>query len=426
MSKMQNNDFEFTGDKKHYTPTPHTQEELDAIDYVLPIKKKRKRHFRKKVSTGTITDINKEAEAIDYIYARPHSKRKDRKKRIKKTIITIICVVLGLIIAGAGTVFVFNEVGKSAMHNYEDMNIEPSPDVEKVESVENSGRTICYDGKTYAFNEKVATVVLMGIDNKEDEFSTDKIIGTGGQADAIYIAVIDTLKDKVSILGVSRDTMVDVNLYNTSGDFVKTENMQLCLSYAYGNGGASSCENTIVSLERLFYGLPFNTYFSFDTNALEILTDTIGGVTLTAKTDFYSYREQRTVSAGETVTLFGEDATQYIRTRDLEAIDSNNDRMIRQKQFMTAFLSRIWDSVKSNPALVLDLYGTIDDYSTTNLTTAKMTYLASTALSSLNSYSEIEFYNVPGTVKTGEYAEFYVDQDGLMELLLDLFYIEVS
>ena len=58
--------------------------------------------------------------------------------------------------------------------------------------------------------------------------------------------------------------------------------------------------------------------------------------------------------------------------------------------------------------------------------TRKMTYLASTAIPSLGSYTEIEFINVPGQVTKGEYAEFIVDQDGLMEVMLDLFYIKVD
>ncbi len=421
MSKIHNNDFESTKDKIAQPPMPVTQEDFDSIEYVMPVSKK-KRCKRKNL---TIPDINKEAEAIEYVYAKPQSKRKKKKKKLKRVLITILCIILGLVIATAGTIFVFNEVGKSAMHNYEDMNIEPAPDVEKVESIENSGKTITYDGKTYTFNEKVATVVLMGIDEDKSD-NPEEVIGTAGQADAIYIAVIDTLHSKVSILGVSRDTMADVNVYNVDGEFVKTDNMQICLSYAYGDGKHTSCENTVTSLERMFYGLPFNTYFSFDTEAFKTLTDTIGGVTITTQSDFYSSYYKRDIYAGEEITLYGSDALFYIRSRDMKKLDSNNDRMARQKQFMTAFLSEIWDSVKSDPTLVVNLYSTIDDYSTTNLTTSKMTYLATTAISGLDSYKEIEFINVPGTVKKGEYAELIVDQNALMEIMLDLFYVEVG
>lgn len=426
MNNTPNNGFEPTKPTTLGLESKPTQQELDSIEYITPIpKSKHKRKHRSSKGSSLPVDQSTKDDANDFIYARHHSKKSKIKKKAIKVLIIILCVLLSLVIVAASTIFVFNSVGKSAMHNYDDMTIEPSPEIDKIEQVENSGKTITYNGKTYSFNEDVTTVALMGIDIKDFE-NTDKVVGEGGQADAIYIAVIDTKADKVTILGVSRDTMVDVNVYNTEGGFLRTENMQLCLSYAYGDGAHTSCENTLTSLERLFYGMQYDTYFSIDTRALETLTDTVGGVTVTSLVDFYSDYYNRTIKVGETVTLHGHDATMYIRSRDLEELDSNNDRMARQKQFMTAFLSQIWGSVKSNPAVIADLYGTISDNSTTNLTPSKMTYLTTTAISMLDSYKEIEFLNIPGTVKKGEYAEFIVDENALMEIMLDLFYVDVT
>lgn len=426
MNNTPNNGFEPTKPTTLGLESKPTQQELDSIEYITPIpKSKHKRKHRSSKGSSLPVDQSTKDDANDFIYARHHSKKSKIKKKAIKVLIIILCVLLSLVIVAASTIFVFNSVGKSAMHNYDDMTIEPSPEIDKIEQVENSGKTITYNGKTYSFNEDVTTVALMGIDIKDFE-NTDKVVGEGGQADAIYIAVIDTKADKVTILGVSRDTMVDVNVYNTEGGFLRTENMQLCLSYAYGDGAHTSCENTLTSLERLFYGMQYDTYFSIDTRALETLTDTVGGVTVTSLVDFYSDYYNRTIKVGETVTLYGNDATMYIRSRDLQELDSNNDRMARQKQFMTAFLSQIWGSVKSNPAVIADLYGTISDNSTTNLTPSKMTYLTTTAISMLDSYKEIEFLNIPGTVKKGEYAEFIVDENALMEIMLDLFYVDVT
>ncbi len=422
MSEMQNNDFEYTGNKKPITQNP-TQKELDSIEYVIPQPKKKKRHKKSHSKKHTEAHHSSEqTDSIEYIYARPHKK----KNKALKVLLIILCVFLAIVIALAGTIFIFNEVGESAMHNYKDVEIEPAPEIENIEDVKDGGKTITYNGDTYAFNEKVATVVMMGIDTGKKGEAIENIIGANGQADAIYIAVIDTSNNKVTILGVSRDAMVDVNVYNTSGEFLRTENMQLCLSYAYGDGKHTSCENTIVSLERLFYGLPFDTYFSFDIPAIGLATDAIGGVTITSDAEFYSSYYGRTIFPGETVTLYGNDATAYVRTRDINELDSNNARMGRQKQFMSAFIAEIFSSVKSDPSLVVDLYKTIESNSTTNLTPAKMTYLATTAISGLDSYKEIEFINVPGTVTKGEYAEFIVDQNALMELMLDLFYVKVN
>lgn len=424
MNNTPNNDFEATKPIVKAHENLPTQQELDAIEYITPATKGKRKHKSSKHRKHHVSQTTRN-DAEDFVYARPHSSKERKKKKALKILIIILCVILALVIAAASTLFIFNQIGKSAMHNYDEMTIEPSPELENVEDIKDSGKTITYNGSTYKFNEDVATVVLMGIDTKD--FETPSLeVGEGGQADAIYIAVIDTKNNKVSILGVSRDSMVDVNIYNTDGEFVRTENMQICLSYAYGDGHHTSCENTILSLERLFYGLQFNTYFSINKKAVETLTDAVGGVTLTALVDFTSSYYGRTIYAGETVTLHGNDANMYIRSRDLDELDSNNDRMARQKQFMTAFLSQIWDSAKTKPSVITDLYSTISSNSTTNLTPSKMTYLASTAISSLGSYTEIEFINVPGQVTKGEYAEFIVDQDGLMEVMLDLFYIKVD
>ncbi len=420
MNKNPNDDYKAATDLDIQTgqSVPHD----DTLDYVFPADKNQYKYTKR--SKATLEDRLREAD--DFVYAVPHKKKHKKKKNKGVKIFGIIMsVIAAILILSVSTVMIFNQVGKSAMHDYEDMTIEPSPQVEDIESIDNSGKTITYKGQTYTFNEEVATVVLMGVDIKDFEYP-DREVGEGGQADAIYIAVIDTNKDKVTILGVSRDTMVDVNVYNTDGGFVNTDNMQLCLSYAYGDGKHTSCENTITSLERLFYGMQFDTYFAIDTRALETLTDAVGGVNVTSLVDFYSSNYCRTIYAGENITLYGKDSTMYVRSRDIEELDSNNDRMSRQKQFMTAFLKQMWPSVKSDPSVISDLYSGITAYSTTNLTTSKMTYLATTAMSGLDSYKEIEFVNVAGTVKKGEYAEFHIDQDALMQTMLDIFYVKVQ
>lgn len=417
---------------EHYTPkhsktSPlNTKDKFEDVEYILPVIKDKKTEKKVKTEKGSRYDEKYGNEAEDFCFAQPYNKKKEKKKKALKTFGIVMASLAALSLVLVISLGIFTLVGKNAMHNYDDMSIAiPKEELSKIDSVENDGKTIVYNGSTYIFNEKITTLTFMGIDTKDFE-NPDRAVGEGGQADAIYIAVIDTNSDKVSVLGVSRDTMVDVNIYNKNGDFVNTENMQLCLSYAYGDGAHTSCENTLVSLERIFYGMQYDTYFSFDTRSLETLTDTIGGVPVTALTDFYSEYYGRNIKAGEEIVLYGHDATMYIRSRDIDELDSNNDRMARQTQFMKAFIAKIWSSVKSDPAMVLDLYNTIADSSTTNLNPTKIIYLATSAISLLDSYNEINFVNLQGEVKKGEYAEFYPDQDALMETMLDLFYIKVD
>ena len=49
--------------------------------------------------------------------------------------------------------------------------------------------------------------------------------------------------------------------------------MQLCLSYAYGDGKAKSAENTANSISRILYVVPITKYFALDLNGIAHLND---------------------------------------------------------------------------------------------------------------------------------------------------------
>ncbi|MBR2714667.1 MAG: LCP family protein [Ruminococcus sp.] len=408
-----------------------SKEQLDSIEYVTPIK--REKH--KKSESGHSSTKEVLEDSNDYVFAKPHKKIHNEKKKMSRPLkITVIVfsVIALILILSVTSVVIFNQIGKSQMHDYENMNIDPYSNtldeldgsstggIDGIESVSNNGKTIKYKGTTYNFNEDVATVVFMGVDTTDPQYKSTTI-GKGGQADVIYVAVIDTKNSKLSMLNVSRDTMVDVDVYNTEGGFVRTEPMQVCLSYAYGDGKEKSCENTLNSLERILFGVEFNTYYSIDQNCIVPLNDAIGGVTVTSSYDFES-ENYGSVKKGETVTLHGKDAIRYIRPRDTSKLDSNSDRMKRQQEYLRGFFAQAIPAVKKDKSVVTDLMGTISDNSTTNLNASKATYLTTTALRHLDSYKDIEFVNIEGKFKKGEYAEFYPDQQKLFENMLSLFY----
>ena len=429
-----NNDYETeskTENTQDNSNSGFSKEELDSIEYITPIKHKKHKHKHKHKKSSTENAKKMPDGADDFVFARPQKvskkkHRKSKKRKVLKVLAIILAVISSILVVAVSTVFVFHQIGKSAMHDYDDMVVKPSPQVDDISSIDNSGKNITYKGKKYTFNEDVTSVVLMGIDRAQLG-AIDSVVGTGGQADAIYIAVINTKTNDVSLLSISRDTMVDVNVYSTDGNFIDTRNMQLCLSYAYGDGKHKSAENTIVSLQRLFYGLQFDTYFAMDYEALMQLNDAVGGVTVTANTDFFCHSQNRTVKKGETVTLYGKDAEQYIRARDLSKLDSNEARMERQRQYISSFLSSVVPAAKEDLSVITDLYNTVSANSTTNLTVSKLTYLATNVLTNMDSYKDIKFYNIDGTVKKGEtYAEFYANEDALMETMLNLFYEEVK
>ncbi|MBQ0097949.1 MAG: LCP family protein [Oscillospiraceae bacterium] len=404
----------------------------DAEDYVMPrnIKNKRtgrRHHHHHSSHSSNSHRSNLTQEEIEnmekgFVYHTSGKHRKNRKKRkVLKIIGIIFAILFGIIIVALSTVLILNQVGKNQMHDYNDIDITVPENLVNDLFVENNGKTIKYDGKTYSFNEDVSTIAFLGIDR--DEFINEG----GNMADAIYIAVIDEKASKVRLICVSRETMADVDVYSDKGTFVDTQKLQICLAYAYGDGKETSCENVTRSLSRLFYGIPFKTYFAIDFNALKTLNDTVGGVTVKSLIPFKSKVTGQQVNVGDEVTLYGEDALVYVRQRDTKKLESNNDRIARQEQYIDAFLSSVIPAAKENISVVSDLYNTIAANSTTSLTLPKITYLASSALSNISGASDIEFINIPGEIVAGEkFAEFHADDKELIKIMLDVFYEEVK
>lgn len=120
-----------------------------------------------------------------------------------------------------------------------------------------------------------------GVDKEAFEEGGTVGDGKAGQADALFLLVLDTKTGKSRLIAISRDTMTDVNVYSTLEILSEREKLQLCLAYTYGDGKEKSCENTVRAVSRLFYGMPVAAYAALDLDAIAVLTDAVGGVEVT-------------------------------------------------------------------------------------------------------------------------------------------------
>jgi polyisoprenyl-teichoic acid--peptidoglycan teichoic acid transferase len=248
--------------------------------------------------------------------------------------------------------------------------------------------------------------------------------GKNGQADAIFLQTLDVNTGKTVIIGISRDSMVDIDVYSMDGNFIRTDHKQLCLAYAYGDGKKTSCDNVIKSVSRLLYGMPIEFYCAMDLEPIGKLNDAVGGVTVKALEDITL--SGGLLKKGETITLRGDDAKTYVQQRDISAIDSNMPRMKRQQQYLTAFAQSALRMTKRDVTTPVKLLNRFSQYITTNLDASKITYLTTSVLTN-NSNGEFDFRMVQGKVFKGEkYAEFVVDETALYELILDVFYNKVA
>lgn len=344
--------------------------------------------------------------------------KNEKKKRKLPIILKIFIAVTAVALAGAliitSTFFVLRERGKQSLI----IDKENPPEEPYQETVE-------YNGKSYVYDENKIAFAFFGVDKEEFGLEND-LVGTAGQADADIVGVIDISTGELDIITIPRDTMVDIDIYNASGEFVRTQKMQLCLSFAYGDGEAKSCEKVTTALSRILYNVPIEKYFVLDVAGIAPLNDAIGGVTVESLYDF----KDEGIKKGDTVTIKGDFAETYVRKRNMDDIEASLNRTQRQTQYIKAYASQLLPAVKNNFSVISKLYNTAMEYSQTNISLEEVTYIASLALSKgVSNYTQ---HTIKGEMKASEekndvvFAEFYPDEDALLQTVLECFYKQVD
>lgn len=278
---------------------------------------------------------------------------------------------------------------------------------------------IRYGDKIYEYDDTILTFLVMGVDEfgKVHE-STDGV--SGGQTDALILVVLHTQEKEIELIAINRDTMTDVLTYGYSNRYIEA---QIATQHGFGDGMEFSCELTRDTVSRLFYDLPIHGYISVNMGVVPQLNDAIGGVTVTIPKDvagdFDGWEE------GSEVTLYGVEAFYFVQQRDCETFNSNQTRLSRQKQYLTAFMYTAIEGTKEDITLPVTIYQNLKDYIVTDISADEITYLASEIIS--YSFSQNGIRTLEGTTQMGEiYEEFYADKDALRELIISVFYREVD
>ncbi len=266
----------------------------------------------------------------------------------------------------------------------------------------------------------------MGIDQRTLETSdkTDFV----GAADADIVLAIDSKTGLTKAISIPRDTMVDIDMYTASGVFLRTQQAQLCLAYAYGDGSTKSCKSTVEAMSRVLMGVPISKYFALDLDGIKPLNDEIGGVTVKSLYDFDSMG----VKKGDTVTLHGDMAETYVRERSMEELDASLNRGERQVQYVKAYAAKVLPTVMKDFSTVNKLYDIASGYSNTNISLSNVTYIGTLLMS--RGVKDFQTMTLTGEMKASKdpvyegvvHAEFYPDEDSVTEAVLDAFYTQVD
>lgn len=368
-------------------------------------------------------------------------KRKKRKRRrIRQTVgawFTVAAVFLALMAAVVGILrFIGKErllasAGNSAPTMTTDETIDSIDDIMNRQTKEGLWQEgwLQYEGRIYEYNDDIMTFLVMGID-KNGEVENSQGATDGGQADALFLVVADRGKKEIKLVGINRDTMVNVNAYGAYGEGTDgSAKAQIAVQHGFGDGRELSCELTQDAVSELFYNLPIHGYAAVNMDAIPVINDAVGGVTLEVlediDTDKYGKSIGQVWHEGEEIHLQGMEAYCYVRWRDREKFESARLRLARQKQYLEAFLEKARAETKKNITLPVRLYGDLSKYMVTDISIDETAYLAGELIGYTLDPQGI--YTLSGeTVKGDIYEEFYPDEEALKALMIAVFYREVE
>lgn len=290
-----------------------------------------------------------------------------------------------------------------------------APDVIQPDST--SSKTIVRDGVSYFPRQDITVILAMGIDERGPVRASNSY-RNHGEADAVILLILDHSEETYSVLCLNRDTMVRMPALGIGGKQAGTFFGQLALSHTYGTGLEDSCENTRNTVSGLLYGIPIDHYIALNMDAIAILNDSVGGVTVHVTEDFSQV--DPTISMGK-VTLNGSQALTYVQSRMDVGSQLNISRMERQKDYMNGFMEALTGKLNQSDSYVLTTYDKVSAYMVTDCSVNVISGL----LDRCSHYTLKEIVSPEGENVMGEeFYEFYIDEEKLDEMIIRLLYAE--
>ena len=271
-----------------------------------------------------------------------------------------------------------------------------------------------YQGETWKINNRLTTVLFMGIDSKAS-VESHNTVGNGGRADTILLFVLNKDTETMQLIQISRDTMTEVDVYDDDRDLIYSGVMQLTMQYAFGDSATRSCMLMKKTVSELLYGIDIDDYCALTIDGMGSIVDAMGGITVTLEDDWTDISPSYT--KGATVTMDSAAVERFVRYRDIEVTGSNDTRMERQAWFLQELFHQM--ASKGGNEL-LSLYDAAGRDLTTDMDAETIRNMAKYTL-------DENTVKLPGhTVEGDLHDEYYLDEEALQDLLVNTFYVKVE
>ena len=279
-------------------------------------------------------------------------------------------------------------------------------------------KTIVRDGVEYYPRQDMLVIMVAGID-ESGPVADSGTYNNPGEADMVSLVIFDQKTQTMEVLALNRDTMLEMPVLGIGGKQAGTRYGQLALAHTYGSGLSDSAENLKTTVSDFLYGLKIDYYVTMNMDAIALLNDAVGGVTVEVEEDFSAI--DPTIGQGA-VKLKGQQAVTYLRSRQGVGDQLNLTRMERQERYMTSFVEVLRGKLQEDPAFALTVYEELVPYMVTDL--------SSNALAGLvdfySDYAMGQIHSVEGENVVDGFMEYHVDAEALDKLILQLLYAPKS
>lgn len=223
---------------------------------------------------------------------------KKKKKSKRKTI--LIRTGLGFLIVILFAISALITYGINIVNNMDKVDLDKA----------DLGITENEELKNYKNSNKIKNIALFGVDSEDGV----------GRSDAIMIATIDPVHNKLKITSIMRDSYVNIDGYGMDK-----------INHAYAYGGPTLAIKTI----NENFGLNIEEFATVNFESLPKIVEAFGGVELTITNDEAQYVSG--ITSGGTYLLNGQQALDYSRIRK---IGNDYERTHRQRLILSALFKK--------------------------------------------------------------------------------------
>lgn len=323
-----------------------------------------------------------------------------------------LLTALTLLLAGALLLFL-----------WEEGSFLPKESAGPASAPEDDGELIFYEGIWYAPRKDLETVLVLGLDRSGQEGIG--MTGDYAQSDLMLLLEIDRTHETCRAIHLNRDTMAEIQDFDRYGQPKGTYTAQLTLAYAhaqaYTRNDTTACQAAVKAVSGLLYGVEIDHYVTLTMDGLMELNDLAGGVEVEIKDDFSAV--DPTLVQGERVTLLGEHALNYVRTRWYVGDNTNLERMERQREYLLALQEKLSGLAEEDEEFIMSSLMKVNEHMDSDCTVQQLAQLAE----DIRAFPVEGISTLEGEAVQGEnFMEFYVDEDALQRLVIGEFYEPVE